>query len=104
MPRRNQPAKQPKPESKSFSLPKLAERIKAWHIVVAAAFALIGAGWWARARASEFASKAELATVKTDIQVHNEELAGIHQAITDFSGNQKQMMDWVRDIYQHPRK
>lgn len=101
MPRR-QPAKHPEPKPSRLAM--IVEKVKAWHVILAAAVTLIGFGWWAKARASEFATRPELAAVKTDIQTHNEELVGIHQAIKDFSDNQKQMMDWVRDIYQHPRK
>jgi ascorbate-specific PTS system EIIC-type component UlaA len=73
-----------------------------WKAIVG--FILLAFGGVAFALGTVFATKKELASVKTDIQVHNGELSGIHQAITDFSDNQKQMMDWVRDIYQHPRK
>lgn len=87
---------------KPSTLGRLASIATDWKTIVA--FVLLLGGGVAWAIGLKFATKAELATVKTDVQVHNEELAGIHQAISDFANDQKQMMDWVRDIYQHPRK
>lgn len=101
MPRRPRPAK-PIPEEPVTVLGRVAAIATDWKAIVA--FVLLLGGGVAWAIGLKFATKSELAAVKTDIQVHNEELSGIHQAISDFAGNQKQMMDWVRDIYQHPRK
>lgn len=92
MARRNQPAKQPKAEPKLFSFSGLADRIKTWHIVMTAALALLGAGWWAKARAGEFATKAEMSAAQLDIQAHNAELAAIHQALLDIRWDVQQLL------------
>lgn len=90
MPRRNAPAKQPKPESKSLS--RFVDRIQAWQVLVAAAIALLGAGWWARARASEFATKDEVSQAQLIIQQHNAELSAINQALKDIRWDIQQLL------------
>lgn len=96
------PSPKPRPIEQPSTIHRIAGAVADWKVIVTAVVLLCSGV--AYALSIKFATKSELRSVQTDIQVHNEELSGIHQAISDFAGNQKQMMDWVRDIYQHPRK
>ena len=71
---------------------RISDRIKTWHVILAAAVTLIGFGAWAHAKQSSFATKGELQAVATTEQKHDTDIATIKQAVTDTRSDMDSML------------
>ena len=103
------PSPKPRPVEQPSTLTRLASIATDWKAIVG--FVLLVGSGVAWAINAKYATKSDVAAVSADLQSHKEDVAVIRQAIVDFAETQKQMrhdqsqmMDWVRDIYQHPRR
>ena len=103
------PSPKPRPIEQPSQFHRLARLASDWKAIVG--FVLLACGGIAYALGTKFATKTELGAVQTELQEHKTDDAVIRQAFSDFGETQKEMkadqakmMDWIRDIYQHPRK